>query len=77
MVLGIGVSDLVIHTWDLSRAIGADESLPAEAVTATHMGLQKFPPEMMRSEGFFGEAVECADDADEQTKMLSFTGRKV
>ena len=77
MILGIGISDLLIHTWDLSRAIGADETLPAEAVQATHMGLQQFPAEMMRSPGFFGAEVECAPDADAQTQMLSFAGRQV
>jgi uncharacterized protein (TIGR03086 family) len=77
MALGIGTSDLLIHSWDLARSIGADEALPAEAVTATHMGLQKFPPQAMRGEGMFGPAIECAEDADEQTKMLSFAGRQV
>lgn len=77
MSLGIGTSDLLIHAWDVARAIGADETLPAEPVTAAYMGLQKFPEEMMRSEGFFGAAVESAADADEQTKMLNFCGRAV
>ncbi len=77
MILGIGTSDLLLHTWDLARAIGADETLPAEAVTACHMGLQQFPEDMMRSPGFFGPKVECAADADAQTQMLSFAGRQV
>jgi uncharacterized protein (TIGR03086 family) len=75
--MGISASDMLIHTWDLARAIGADETLPAAAVTATHSGLQRFPEQAMRGEGMFGAAVECADDADEQTKMLSFAGRTV
>ena len=74
---GIAASDLLIHTWDLARAIGADETLPGAAVTATHNGLQRFPEQAMRGEGMFGPAIECADDADEQTKMLSFAGRQV
>ncbi|MGH1493492.1 MAG: TIGR03086 family metal-binding protein [Acidimicrobiales bacterium] len=77
MVLGVGTSDLLIHAWDVARAVGADETLPAEAVTATYMGLQKFPEQAMRGEGMFGAAIECAADADEQTKMLSFAGRQV
>jgi uncharacterized protein (TIGR03086 family) len=75
--VGIGSSDLLIHSWDLARAIGADETLPAEAVAATHAGLQRFPPEMMRNSTMFGDAVDCADDADAQTQMLSFAGRAV
>lgn len=74
---GVSASDLLIHTWDLARAIGADETLPPEGVSATYAGLQRFPEPMMRAENMFDPAVPCADDADEQTKMLSFAGRKV
>ncbi len=74
---GVGASDLLIHAWDLARSIGADETLPAGPVAATHAGLQRFPEQAMRGENMFGPAVECADDADEQTKMLSFAGRTV
>ncbi len=74
---GIAASDLLVHTWDLARAIGADETLPAGPVAATYAGLQRFPEEAMRGETMFGPAVECAEDADEQTKMLSFAGRTV
>jgi uncharacterized protein (TIGR03086 family) len=74
---GIAASDLLIHTWDLARAIGADETLPAEAVAATHAGLQRFPEQAMRSSGMFSGAVESAADADAQTQMLNFAGRTV
>ncbi len=77
MMLGVGVSDLLIHTWDLARAIGADERLPAGPVTSSYLGLQRFPEEAMRASGRFGPAIEAAEDADEQTKLLSFAGRQV
>ena len=74
---GIASSDLLIHTWDLARSIGADETLPEAAVAATHAGLQRFPEEAMRGEGMFGAAIDCGPDADAQTQMLSFAGRQV
>ncbi len=77
MMMGIGTSDLLIHTWDLARAIGADEVLPAGPVASAYMGLQRMPEEPLRASGAFGASVECADDADEQTKLLSYTGRQV
>ena len=77
MMFGIATNDLLLHTWDLARAIGADETLPAGPVTACYMGLQKMPSEALRSEGRFAPAIEAADDADEQTKLLSFAGRQV
>ena len=77
MIFGIATSDMLIHTWDLARTIGADETLPAAAVTAAHEGLKRFPPQAMRAEGRFGPAVESAADADAQTQMLNFAGRTV
>ena len=77
MMLGIGISDLLIHTWDLSRAIGADETLPAGPVTSSYMGLQRMPAEAIRADGRFKDAIPVADDADEQTKLLGFAGRQV
>ncbi len=74
---GIAASDLLVHSWDLARAIGADESLPADAVAATHAGLKRFPPAMMRAEGRFADEVEAADSDDAQTQLLKFAGRQV
>lgn len=74
---GIAASDMLVHTWDLARAIGADETLPEAPVAATHAGLQRFPEQMMRSEGMFGAAITAAEGADMQTQMLNFAGRQV
>lgn len=76
MLFGIATSDLLIHTWDLARGAGLDETLPAAPVTASYMGLQKMG-DGVRSHGMFGPEVPCADDADEQTKLLSYAGRQV
>jgi uncharacterized protein (TIGR03086 family) len=76
-VIGVACGDLLIHAWDLARAIGADDTLPAEAVQATLMGLQRFPAEMMRSPGMFGAELEAAPDTDAQAKLIAFTGRTV
>lgn len=75
--LGIGIADLLVHTWDVSRAAGLDETLPAAAVSASWAGMQRMPEEALRSEGMFGPAIEAPEGADEQTMLLSFTGRQV
>lgn len=77
MMFGIATSDLLVHAWDVARGLGIDETLPAEAVTACYMGMQKMPPAMMRAPERFGAEVEVADDADEQTKFIAFCGRQV
>ena len=73
---GLLIADLLVHSWDLARAIGADDSLPAEAVAATHMGLQRLPEATLRGSTMFGPAVEVADDASEQDKLIAFVGRQ-
>jgi len=77
MMFGIAVADLLMHTWDVARGAGLDESLPEAPVQASYMGLQKMPSDMMRAEGRFGPEVACADDADTQTKLLCYAGRQV
>ncbi len=74
-VLGFVIGDLLIHSWDLARSVGADDSLPAEAVEATMLGLSRAPAEMLRSPTMFGEPTEVPDDASAQDRLLAFVGR--
>lgn len=69
-----GTSDVFLHTWDLARATGQDETLDPEEV---HRQLEAVLPhdEALRSSGHYGPRVEVPDDADEQTKLLAFIGR--
>ncbi len=75
-VAGFVIGDLLIHSWDLARSIGADETLPIEAVESTLMGLQRVPDQMLRSSNMFGPPVEVADDASPQDRLLAFVGRQ-
>ncbi len=67
-------SDLLIHSWDLARAIGADERLDPDLVEAC---LERNRPRaaFMRATGMFGRPVEVPEDADEQTELLALFGR--
>jgi uncharacterized protein (TIGR03086 family) len=75
-ILEICTYDLLIHTWDLARAIGADETLPPDVVVPCHAWLQGLPVEILRSSGRFSDAVDTEAEADEQARMLAFAGRK-
>ena len=75
-VAGMVIGDLLVHSWDLARSLGVDETLPAEAVTSTLMGLQRIPESMLRGEGMFGPAIEVPEDATDQEKLLGFVGRQ-
>lgn len=67
-------SDIVIHSWDLARAIGRDEHLDEALVAEVEAYLA---PQLdgWRSAGAFGPAVEVPTDADVQTRLLAATGR--
>ena len=75
-VAGLLVGDLLIHSWDLARSIGADETLPVEAVESTLMGLQRLPEQMLRGDTMFGAPIDVPDDARPQDKLIAFAGRR-
>ncbi|WP_274563882.1 TIGR03086 family metal-binding protein [Streptomyces spiramyceticus] len=70
------VTDLVVHAWDLSRAIGADERLPDDLVKFAVREIGPNSAELEKS-GLFAAPVEAPPGADVQTKLLSLTGRRV
>ena len=71
----IVTGDVLVHTWDLARASGGDERLDPGAVHRLLDGMEAMG-DAMRASGHFGPAVEVAPDADEQTRLIAFTGRR-
>ena len=69
------IGDVLVHTWDLARATGLDESLDADEVHRLFEGMEPMD-EILRQSGHYGPRVEVPDDADEQTKLIAFTGRR-
>jgi uncharacterized protein (TIGR03086 family) len=67
--------DFVVHSWDLARGIGADDSLDPELVEWVYA--ETLPQaEMLAGSGMFDPPVDVPEDADAQTKMLALFGRK-
>jgi uncharacterized protein (TIGR03086 family) len=69
-------TDVLVHTWDLSRAIGADETLDADAVKQAYSGLKPMDA-MIRQPNVFGPRIDPSPGDDEQTEFLKFLGRAV
>jgi uncharacterized protein (TIGR03086 family) len=65
--------DSTIHSWDLARAIGANETLDAELVELSYAEMQK-SAEDWRSAGAFGPKTEPSGEST-QAKLLALTGR--
>ena len=69
-------TDVLVHTWDLARAVGADETLDSTAVEAAYSGLKPMDA-MIRMPGVFGAKVEPQPGCSTQTEFLNFLGRTV
>ena len=69
-------SDVLVHTWDLARAVGGDEHLDQDAVAQAYSGLKPMDA-MIRMPGVFGAKIEAAEGDDTQTEFLKFLGRQV
>jgi uncharacterized protein (TIGR03086 family) len=69
------LGDVLVHTWDLARATGLDEDLDADEVHTMLVGMEPMDA-MLRSSGHYGPKVEVSPDADEQTRLIAFTGRQ-
>lgn len=70
-----GTGDVLVHTWDLARATGQDETLDPDEVHRMFEGMEPMD-EMLRQSGQFGPRVEAPPGADEQTQLIAFTGRQ-
>ena len=68
-------SDVFMHTWDLSRATGQDETLDPEFAAELLAGMESLD-EVLRASGQYGPKVEVPEDADVQTKLIAFIGRQ-
>ena len=69
------LGDVLVHTWDIARAVGLDETLDADEVHGLYETMLPMDA-ALRASGHFGPQVDVADDASEQTKLLAFTGRR-
>ena len=69
------LGDVLVHTWDLARAGGLDETLDPDVVHDMLVAMEPLD-EMLRASGQYGPRVEVAPDADEQTRLIAFTGRQ-
>jgi uncharacterized protein (TIGR03086 family) len=70
----ICTGDILIHTWDLARATGLDETLDPDEVHRLFAGMESID-ELLRTSGHYGPRVVVPAEADEQTRLIAFVGR--
>jgi uncharacterized protein (TIGR03086 family) len=66
--------DVLVHTWDLARAVGAEDRLDAGWC---RLFLDQLPTDAfaLSKSGMFAAPVQVADNVDTQSKLLSRLGR--
>jgi uncharacterized protein (TIGR03086 family) len=74
MVDRLYTTDVFMHTWDLARATGQDETLNAEHCAELYAGMLPLD-EMLRASGQYGPRVDVPEDASAQDKLVAFIGR--
>lgn len=67
--------DVLVHTWDLARAVGGDEALDSDDVVRALAVMQPMDA-VIRAPGVFGPKVPVPAGADSQTELLHFLGRR-
>ncbi len=76
-MLEFRISDVLVHTWDLARAIGADEDLDPVLVEFS-WALTQSRADMLAKSGTFGEGPsgDVGPDAPLQARLLDLLGRR-
>ncbi len=73
--LGIAFSDQLLHGWDLARATGQDEAMPAGLPEAAYETIHgRFTDEQCK--GIFKPEVTVPATASAQERLLAYTGRR-
>ncbi len=73
-VLGAITGDVVIHTWDLARAVGAPERLDAD-LCAIALDAARATMGASDRSGLFAPPVPIRSDASTQDRLLALRGR--
>jgi len=68
-IVALLTTDHVVHTWDIDRGARLEPDLVALADGWARANVVRRP-------GFFGPELTPPDDADAQTRMLAFVGRR-
>jgi uncharacterized protein (TIGR03086 family) len=68
--------DMVWHGWDLARATGQDDTIDPVEVENAGRAMGQFDDSVLRQPGVLGPALDPPPDADAQTRLLAFMGRK-
>lgn len=67
--------DVLVHTWDLARAVGADDRLDPGWCELCYAGLPE-DPRALSASGMFSDPLVVDGEIDVQAKLLARLGRR-
>ena len=67
-------TEVLVHTWDLAKAIGVIVELDAELCEHAYQTAQR-NVDRLRASGMFTTPIPVGDDVDNATKLVAFLGR--
>ena len=76
MAVGINLVDTTTHAWDIARATGQPEEIPAELAATVLAVAHTFLNDDIRNFAGIGPAIEPAADATPTEKLVAFLGRR-
>lgn len=68
------LGDVLVHTWDLARATGQDETIDETESKRLYDRMSPFADQLAKS-GHFAPPTECPDDATYGQKVIALSGR--
>jgi uncharacterized protein (TIGR03086 family) len=68
--------DLLIHTWDLSQALGVDPGVPGDVVEAVDGFARQALTDDLRRPGLFGPEIDASPGTGALDALAAFTGRR-
>lgn len=74
-LLTVNTGDVLVHKWDLAKAMGQDATLDSILAEVCFQAIAPFAAGG-REQGMFGPEVIIAPDASIQDKLLALTGRQ-
>lgn len=74
-LLGMRLTEWLVHGWDLARALGTDESMHAELAAALYAQLSPRRAELAAST-YFSPGAGVPADAPTQVRLLDLLGRR-
>jgi uncharacterized protein (TIGR03086 family) len=77
VAIWILIADQLLHTWDLSKALGRPYTMPEDlASTLLDLMHQRLSPARRGPGKAFGPELACPEDAPIQDRLVAFSGRQ-